>query len=153
MKASRAPCALCLYSEEVREQVGRVEVRGRRLFGFRKGLFFFGLLIVIGDRGQIRKLKLVVEGKVRGRVGRVGRARVAQVVRDALPLQAHPPAGADFLAERSDRPLAAVLSHGARRKFVAAPCLKNGSLPNGAALCVSPLGKDKGVGGTICNPS
>ena len=27
--------ALCLNSEEVREQVGRVEVRGGRLFGFR----------------------------------------------------------------------------------------------------------------------
>ena len=67
-----------------------------------------------GDRGKLRNLKVVFEGKVRGRVGRVSRARVAQVVRDALPLVAHPPAGADLLAERSDRPLAVVLSHGAR---------------------------------------
>ena len=75
-------CALCLNSEEIREEVGRVEVRGCGLFGFRKGLFVFRLLTVIGDRGKARKLELVVEGKVRGRVGRVGRARVAQVVRD-----------------------------------------------------------------------
>ena len=86
-------CALCLNSEEIREEVGRVEVRGRGLLGFQKGFFFFGFLFVIGDRCKVRKLKLVVEGEVRGRVGRVGRARVAQVVRDALPFEAHPPAG------------------------------------------------------------
>ena len=85
-------CALCLNSEEAREEVGRVEVRGCGLFGFRKG-FFFGFLFVIRDRGKVRKLKLVVEEEVRGRVGRFGRVRVAQVVRDALPFEAHPPAG------------------------------------------------------------
>ena len=64
--------ALCLNSEEVREEVGRVEVRGCGLFGC--GLF--GLLFVIRDRGKVRNLKLVVEGEVRGRVGRVeGRSR------------------------------------------------------------------------------
>ena len=89
-------CAPILNYEEVREQVGWVEVHGRWLFGFRQELFF-GFLIVIGDRGKVRKLKLVVEGKVRGGVGRVSRARVAQVVRDALPHEAHPPAGADLL--------------------------------------------------------
>ena len=52
-------CVLCLNSEEVREEVGRVEVRGCGLFGFRKELFFFGFLIAIGDRGKVRKLKLV----------------------------------------------------------------------------------------------
>ena len=74
-----------------------------------------------GDRDKVRKLKLAVEGEVRGRVGRVGRARVAQVVRDALLLEAHPPAGADLWAERSDRPLAVVLSYGSRLKFACAP--------------------------------
>ena len=114
-------CALCLNSEEGREQVGRVEVRGGRPSGFREKLFFFGLLIVIGDRGKVRKLKLVVEGKVRSRVGRVDPARVRQVVRHALALEAHPPAGADLFRCAGGRPLAAVLSHGARRKFAAAP--------------------------------
>ena len=85
-------CALCLNSEELREEVGRVEVRGCGLFGFRKEFFFFGLLFVIRDRGKVRKL-LIVEGEVCGRVERVGRARVAQVVRDTLPFEAHPPAG------------------------------------------------------------
>ena len=33
-------------------------------------------------------------------VGRVGRARVAQVERDALPLEAHPPAGRSFCGAR-----------------------------------------------------
>ena len=94
-------CALCLNSEEVREEVGRVEVRGCGLFGFWKGFFFSGLLFVIRDRGKVRKLKLVVEGKVRRRVGRVGRARVAQVERDALPLEAHPPAGRSFCGARA----------------------------------------------------
>ena len=89
MKAEGLACALYLNSEEIREEVGRVEVRGCGLFGC--GLF--GLLFVIRDRGKVRKLKLLVEGEVRGRVGRVGRARVAQVVRDALPLEAHLPAG------------------------------------------------------------
>ena len=51
---------------------------------------------MIRDRSKVRKLKLVVEGEVRGRVGRVGRARVAQVERDVLPLEAHPPAGRSF---------------------------------------------------------
>ena len=88
MKASRA---LCLNSEEVREEVGRVEVRGCRRFGF---------LFVIRDRGKVRKLRLVVEGEVRGRVGRVGRTRVAQVERDALPLEAHSPAGRSFCGPR-----------------------------------------------------
>ena len=83
--------ALCLNSEEVREEVGRVEVRGCGLFG---------LLFVIRDRGKVRKLKLVVEGEVRDRVGRVGRARVAQVERDALPLEAHPPAGRSLCGAR-----------------------------------------------------
>ena len=49
-------CALCLNSEELREQVGRVEVRGGRLFGFRERLFFLGLLIVVSDRAKVRKL-------------------------------------------------------------------------------------------------
>ena len=92
--------ALCLNSEEIREEVGRVEVRGCGLFGFRKGFFFFGFLFVILDRGKVRKLKLMVEGEVRGRVGRVGRARVAQVERDTLPLEAHPPAGRSFCGAR-----------------------------------------------------
>ena len=70
-------------------------------------------LFVIRDRGKVRKLKLVVEGEVRGRVGRVGRARVAQVERNALPLEAHPPAGRSFVA-RGLRPRAVVLGHGAR---------------------------------------
>ena len=38
-----------------------------------------------GDRSKVHKLKPVVEEQIRGRVGRVDRARVAQVVRDALP--------------------------------------------------------------------
>ena len=53
-----------------------------RLFG----CGFFGFLLLIRDCGKVRKIKLVVEGEVRGRVGCVGRARVAQVERDALPL-------------------------------------------------------------------
>ena len=48
--------ALCLNSEDVRGQVGRVEVRGGRFSGFRERLFFFGLLFVVGDRGKVRKL-------------------------------------------------------------------------------------------------
>ena len=51
--------ALCLNSEELREEVGRVEVRRCRLFGFQKGLFFFGFLTVIGDRDKVRKLQFV----------------------------------------------------------------------------------------------
>ena len=43
-------CALCLNSEEVREQVERVETRGGRLLGFRKRLFFFRMRIVCRDR-------------------------------------------------------------------------------------------------------
>ena len=47
---------LSLNSEEVREQVGRVEVRGGRLFGFRERFFFFGMLIAVRDRVEVRKL-------------------------------------------------------------------------------------------------
>ena len=49
---------------------------------------------------QVRKLKLVVEGEVRGRIGRVVRARVALVERDALSLEAHLPAGRFFCGAR-----------------------------------------------------
>ena len=85
---------------------------------------FFGFLFVTGDRSKVRKLELVVGGEVRGRVRRVGRARVAQVVRDALPLEAHPPAGADPFVACGLRPRAVVLSHGVRGKFACAPASK-----------------------------
>ena len=49
-------CAFCLNTEEIRDQVGRVEVCGGSLFGFRERLLFFGLLVVVGDRGKVRKL-------------------------------------------------------------------------------------------------
>ena len=64
---------------------------------FRKRLFFFGLLVVVGDRGKVRKLKRVVERKVRGRVGRVRLARVRLLELNLLALENHQPAGTDLL--------------------------------------------------------
>ena len=58
------------------------------------------VIVLDRDRGKVRKLKLVVEGEVRDRVGRVGRARVAQVEHDAPPLEAYPPAGRSFCGAR-----------------------------------------------------
>ena len=70
-------------------------------------------LLVIRNRGKVRKLKLVVEGEVRGRVGRVDRARFAEVERDALSLEAYRRRAGAFVA-RGLRPRAVVFSHGAR---------------------------------------
>ena len=112
--------ALCLNSEEVREEVGRVEIRDCGLFGC--GLF--GFLFVNRERGNVRKLKLVVEGKLRGRVGRVDRARVAQVERDALPLQAHSPASRFFCRAR-DASTCGCLEPRRGEIYPALPCLKS----------------------------
>ena len=65
------------------------------------------LRVLDRDRGSRQSsqasIRLVLEEKVPGRAGRVYRARIAQVVRHTLPLVSHPPAGAYFLAQRSDR--------------------------------------------------
>ena len=67
------PCAFTLSYEKGREQVVRVEDPGRYLAEFWKNLFF-EFLIVVGDRGKVRKLKLLFERKVRGRFEHVGHA-------------------------------------------------------------------------------
>ena len=103
--------ALCLNSEEVREEVELFEVRECGIFGFRERFFFFRFLFVIRDRGNIRKLQLVVE-RVRVRFGRVDCARIASAIRDALPLEAYPPADADPFVARGLRSRAVVLSYG-----------------------------------------